>query len=103
MSDKKRVPATRSYRNHLRTLRNNERPLPLVLVLHGAFGSAREIEQVSGFSELADREGFVVVYPNGIGLFRLLRHWNAGFCCGRAMRAGWDDMGFLLKLLETLS
>jgi polyhydroxybutyrate depolymerase len=92
----------RSYRIWLPTVRGDDGALPLVLVLHGAFSSAREIEKVSGFSDLAHREGFVVVYPNGIGLFGLLRHWNAGFCCGRAMHAGWDDVGFLLKLIQTL-
>jgi polyhydroxybutyrate depolymerase len=92
----------RSYRVFLPTLRGDEGALPLVLVLHGAFSSAREIEKVSGFSELAHREGFVVVYPNGIGLLGLLRHWNAGFCCGRAMHADWDDIGFLMELIQTL-
>jgi polyhydroxybutyrate depolymerase len=93
----------RSYRIFLPAVRSDDSALPMVLMLHGAFGSAREIEKVTGFSDLANREGFVVVYPDGIGLFGFLRHWNAGFCCGRAMRAGWDDVGFLLKLIQTIT
>jgi poly(3-hydroxybutyrate) depolymerase len=36
-------------------------PLPLVIALHGA-----GIESYSGFNALAEREGFSVVYPNGV-------------------------------------
>jgi polyhydroxybutyrate depolymerase len=96
---------TRSYRLYLpgNNRGDDGGSLPMILVLHGAFSSARQIEKISGFSEIAERERFVVVYPNGIGLFGWLRHWNAGFCCGRAMRAAWDDTGFLLRLIEVLT
>ena len=53
---------------------------------------------------LADREGFVVVYPNGSGLLRArLLTWNAGGCCGYAMRADVDDVGFVRALLDDLA
>jgi len=42
----------------------------------------------TGWSDLADREGFVVLYPEGIGLLGYLQHWNAGHCCGRARSPG---------------
>ena len=93
----------RSYRLHIPEGYASEKPLPLVIALHGAFSSAREMERLSGFSALADEEGFVVVYPNGIGLFGFLRHWNAGFCCGRAMDVEWNDTGFLLGLIDLLT
>ena len=79
------------------------RPLPLVIAVHGAFDSAEQLEQVTGLSALADRAGFVVAYPNGLGLLGFLRHWNAGFCCAKAKHDGWDDTGFLLKLIDDLS
>jgi polyhydroxybutyrate depolymerase len=93
----------RSYQLFVPTEANKDRAMPLVLVLHATFGSGREMEKVTGFSELANREGFVVVYPNGRGLFGFLRHWNAGFCCGRAMQKDWNDTGFLLELIQTLT
>lgn len=37
---------------------------PLVVVLHGCEESAKDIKAQSGWDELADREGFVVVYPD---------------------------------------
>mgnify|MGYP002409784796 FL=1 len=79
------------------------KPYPLVIALHGAFDSAEKLEEITGFSALADREGFVVAYPNGIGLLGFLRHWNVGFCCGKAKHDGWDDVGFLVKAIDDLA
>ena len=68
---------------------------PLVVVLHGAFSNAAEMEEKAGFFGLADREGGVVLYPEGIGILGYLQHWNAGHCCGKAEKDGIDDIGFL--------
>lgn len=78
-------------------------PLPLVIVLHGAFSTGRQTEAESGFSQLADAENFFVVYPEGIGLFGLLQHWNAGHCCGRAASDGVDDVDFIAKVIDTIA
>ena len=40
------------------------RPAPLVLVFHGSPGTPREMVRVTGFSEVADDEGFLVAYPD---------------------------------------
>ena len=42
-----------------------EHPAPLVLVFHGGGGRATGIAPHTGFSLLAEREGFVAVYPDG--------------------------------------
>jgi polyhydroxybutyrate depolymerase len=76
------------------------RPLPLVVVLHGAFSTAREMEKWSGWSELADREGFIVIYPEGIGILGFLQHWNAGHCCGKAVEDNWDDVAFIEEAID---
>jgi len=70
-------------------------PLPLLLVMHGAFSTAVQTERETGFSALADREGFLVAYPEGIGVFGFLQHWNAGHCCGKAATDGVDDVAFV--------
>jgi polyhydroxybutyrate depolymerase len=49
---------------------------------------------------LADRAGFVVVYPDGTGRFRRFLTWNAGTCCGNAMIERVDDVGFVLAVLD---
>ena len=48
-------------------------PAPLVLVFHGGGGRGSGIAPHTGFSRLAEREGFVVVYPDGLN-----RRWNDG-------------------------
>lgn len=77
--------------------------VPLVLVLHGGGGDAANAEAMTGFSEKARQEGFIVVYPDGSGRFRhRLLTWNAGHCCGYAMQNRVDDVGFIKALLERL-
>lgn len=78
-------------------------PKPLVIVLHGAFNTALGIAEDSGFSSLADRAGFYVAYPEGIGLKGKFQHWNAGICCGKAKRKEVDDVGFVGAVLEDVA
>lgn len=88
---------------HEPAVRSSTGPLPVVLVLHGGGGNPRNAELMSGMSELADREGFLAVYPAGTGRFkRRLLTWNAGNCCGYAMEQGVDDTAFLAAVIERL-
>ena len=57
--------ATRSYRLHLPA--TGERPYPVVFSFHGLNSNAEQEERLSQFSALADREGFIAVYPEGVG------------------------------------
>lgn len=91
---------TRSYRLHIPEVPRPMEPVPLVVVLHGAFSTSAAMEKETGFSNLADREGFVVAYPDGIGIFGLLQHWNAGHCCGKAAADELDDVGFVATVIE---
>jgi polyhydroxybutyrate depolymerase len=40
------------------------RPLPLVLVFHGSPGSPEDMVRVAGLDAIADKEGFLIVYPD---------------------------------------
>lgn len=73
-------------------------PAPLVVVLHGGYGSAGQAEQAYGWDELADRHGFLVAYADGVG-----RSWNAGWCCGPAHLHDVDDVGFVGELIADIS
>lgn len=71
-------------------------PRPLVLMLHGGGGNPEGMKAGYGMDRVAEREGFVVVYPAGSGrLDRRLLTWNAGTCCGWARDNAVDDVGFL--------
>jgi polyhydroxybutyrate depolymerase len=63
-----------------------------VLVLHGASGNARRVEVRYHWDSLSDRDGFFVVYPQGVG-----DQWNAALD-----PAGVDDVGFLRALIDHL-
>lgn len=77
--------------------------VPLVLVLHGAYGWGDQIARATDFSRKADAEGFIVAYPEGESpVPRLRQFWNTGFCCYGAMEAGYDDVGFLDTLIDHL-
>jgi polyhydroxybutyrate depolymerase len=89
----------RSYLVHVPPGCEHSQPLPTVVAIHGAFSTAEKFEKATGLSKLADREGFIAVYPNGIGLFGFLQHWNAGHCCGKAMDDGVDDVGFVAEVI----
>lgn len=74
---------------------------PLVMVLHGGGGNAWQVARMTGMNDLADRENFLVVYPNGTGpLPRALLTWNAGNCCGKALDDQVDDVGFLNTVVD---
>lgn len=68
---------------------------PLIIVLHGGLGSAISGEWDSRMSEQAEKQHFLVAYPNGY-----LRTWNAHGCCGPAKRRQVDDIAFLRALIE---
>jgi polyhydroxybutyrate depolymerase len=93
----------RSYILHVPASYDGSQPVPLVLVFHGGGGKADGIMQSSGFNQLADEKGFIVVYPNGTGrLGDKLLTWNGGACCGFAMTNNIDDVGFVRAIVAEL-
>lgn len=76
-------------------------PLPVVLSFHGGAGWAEIQREQSRFNEVADRHNLAVVYPEGTGRTRM-KTWNAGTCCGYAVQANVDDVGFVRALLDEL-
>lgn len=81
---------------------DRNKPVPLVLVLHGAGGNASSAARISGFNAKSAQEGFIVVYPNGTGKFRkdVVLTWNAGNCCGYAVDNRVDDVAFIGAVID---
>jgi polyhydroxybutyrate depolymerase len=77
-------------------------PTPVVLCFHGGGSNAEQTVRFCGLNEKADKEGFIVVYPNGTGLLNRLT-FNGGNCCGYAMQNKVDDVAFVRALLDDLS
>lgn len=96
--------ATRTYFLHLPPRFVERGPLAVIVAFHGGGGDASGFKRYAGLDAVADREGFVVVYPDGTGrLGRRLLTWNAGTCCGYARDHKVDDVAFVLALLGELS
>jgi len=53
----------RSYRVFVPTSYDARAPVPMVMVLHGCKQTERDMIAQTGFTRLAERDGFVVVYP----------------------------------------
>lgn len=86
----------RTYILHLPPGYNSSVPTPLVLNLHGLTSDAQQQLFYTGFNTEADAQGYIVVYPNGVG-----NSWNSGF--NVPYHGGVDDVGFLSALIDTVS
>jgi len=92
----------RTYLLHLPPSYVPGNPAPVLIAMHGGFGSGPQLENQSQLSVKADSEGFIVVYPEGVKGNLNIRTWNAGGCCGYAMNNNIDDVGFISTLLDSL-
>ena len=85
---------------------NNDSMMPLIIALHGTGGSGAQFEKDYAFTTRANREGFAVLYPDGVRKQdgRLgIRTWNAGSCCDYASYSNVNDTKFISILIDELS
>ncbi len=93
---------TRRYLVHLPQGKTDRRPRPLVVVLHGCRQDNHDIEQISGFNQLADRQGFLVAYPF-VTSYRGLRNRNCwGWWFEREIHAGAGEVEDLWQIVEEI-
>jgi poly(hydroxyalkanoate) depolymerase family esterase len=53
-----------------------QKPVPLVMMLHGCTQKPEDLATISGMNEVADRNNFMVVYPEQTTEANPLRCWN---------------------------
>ncbi len=77
-------------------------PLPLLFHLHGGGGNAQSNMRGTfhRFHELADRDGFIIVYPEAVE-----KNWNDGRYSDRILswRENIDDVGFIVAVLNEVA
>ncbi len=74
---------------------SNAPGMPLVIVLHGGGSNGAQTRRLTHFDELATRERFVVVYPEGVA-----HHWNDG---RDSVATGADDVAFIRSLIDEMA
>jgi polyhydroxybutyrate depolymerase len=84
---------TRSFILHVPDSYTGEQPVPLVVYYHPLLTNAATAEGSSMYRELADREGFIVAFPDG----QESAAWNVGPCCTQSREV--DDVGFTRALV----
>ena len=98
----------RSFLVHIPQKTDSTAKLPVVLMLHGAGGSAEGAARETGWSIEADKNGFLAVYPEALplrpdlpsGFFGNPRVWASS---GRGRHAEIaDDIGFLSAVMDQL-
>jgi polyhydroxybutyrate depolymerase len=88
----------RTYIVHVPPNLDASTAVPLVVDMHGLTSSAGAQAALSGWRAKADEEGFVVVFPQGLG-----NSWNGGdLCCGSAQSGNVDDEGFIRAMVAQL-
>jgi polyhydroxybutyrate depolymerase len=91
----------RTFSIHIPSFYDKSEQFPLVIALHGRGGNGASMILITlkGFNKLADKDGFIMVYPDGIEL-----NWNDGRmdeeANDRAHRENIDDVGFISALID---
>lgn len=88
---------TRSYRLYVPAGKASA-PRPLIVALHGGWGTGKSMEDLTNLDSTAGGAGYAVAYPDGVS-----RAWNAGSCCGKPMKEGVDDVGFLRAVVADVA
>ncbi|MEP9380239.1 PHB depolymerase family esterase [Aquabacter sp. CN5-332] len=76
------------------------KPRPTIIALHAAAQTSEGLRDYLGLEPAAEREGYVTVYPQGIG-----RVWNDGRPAAMRLKAvltPGDDVPFLVALVQRL-
>ena len=86
----------RSYILHVPASYTGKAAVPLVLDFHGILLNDTIQEGISGWQAKADKEGFIVAWPNGIDTA-----WNVGPCCTTSRTV--DDVGFAKAVVNQIA
>ena len=103
----------RDYRLHVPPAAASGQPLPLILNLAGATQNGQLEELQTGMDTTSDQSGYLVAYPDGTRISKVLTPdpvakqaqygWNAGQCCGLPVTRKINDVGFLLKVISDIA
>ena len=82
---------------------DGQSPVPLVLLLHGYTADGAKQAKYFGLPALANKEGFLLAYPDGTRDRLGNRFWNATDACCDFFRSGVDDVAYLDAVLDDIA
>lgn len=80
---------------------NSAYAVPLVINFHGFGGNSSEYSSYTSMEKLAEKENFILVYPNGTEMNNY-SHWNPSLPSS-TNKSNADDLGFIEMLIQQLS
>lgn len=83
----------RSYVLHMPETDDQTTEIPALIALHATASSGLALQALTGLDQVADENGFMVVYPNSQGL-----SWGEDYTDSDAV----DDVGYLATLVDEL-
>ncbi len=91
------VELARTYTLYIPSSYDSSTPMPMVVLLHGRFGTGAGTASLTDMNQLAEKYGFIALYPDGID-----QQWNytrdvPGYS------PGLDDAVFLTDLIADIS
>lgn len=86
----------RDYILHVPKSYNRDQPSALVILLHGHGSRAQTFERLTGMSRKADRNSFIVAYPQALGSPSV---WHSGIDGSTRV----DDVAFIRSLITSIS
>ena len=93
----------RDYLVHVPNSYRPGRAAPMLMALHGGGGTSDFQADDAKYKLISKSEqaGFIAVFPNGHSRLPsgILATWNAGACCGAAVKDKVDDVGFLREVI----
>ena len=95
----------REYILHVPSAVRQGGPLPLLIVLHGSYGTGREMQVGLGFDALANQRGFYTAYPNAYqepGHIQTAR-WNDGRGTLSSSAQNINDVKFITAMIEDIA
>jgi polyhydroxybutyrate depolymerase len=89
---------SRSYILHVPPGYDGKKPVALVFDLHGFSSNGPQQLGLSGFEQVSDKEGFLVVAPTGY-----MNSWNGDIAFGSAFMAMLDDVGLMKAIRDQIA
>lgn len=96
----------RTFKYYIPNSYSSGKPVPLLFSFHGRGSHAEKQIQLTNFDQLAEKEGFIAVFPNSAEINEPNlksgheRQWNDGRFDTPVNRAGIDDVKFTSEMID---